>query len=167
MKTKIYVGRSLIGRFNCDGRNYTRSQYAWLKIKEITKKTITISAITVTAVWILVGGIHLGKQFAPTVFAEKEVIKEVKAHAPVMDRILKCESGGTHVDPKTGQVLMRANKNGSIDIGKYQINSVWFKKATELGLNLSIEKDNESMAYYLYENFGTEDWYSSKACWDK
>ena len=71
------------------------------------------------------------------VFADKEVIVEVKAKAPIMDRIALCESGGKHIEEKTGQVVMRSNTNKSVDIGKYQINSVWFKKATELGLDLN------------------------------
>jgi hypothetical protein len=62
---------------------------------------------------------------------------------------------------------MRSNTNKSVDIGKYQINSVWFKKATELGLDITKEEDNEAMAYWIYENRGTGDWYSSQSCWSK
>lgn len=100
------------------------------------------------------------------VYADKEVIIEVKGKSPVMDRIAKCESGGKHTD-STGQVLMRSNTNKTVDVGKYQINSVWFKKATELGFNITREEDNEQFAYWLYENRGTVDWYPSKDCWNK
>jgi hypothetical protein len=62
---------------------------------------------------------------------------------------------------------MRANTNKTVDIGRYQINSVWNKKASELGLDLTIEADNEKMAYWIYENRGTGDWYSSEKCWKK
>lgn len=99
--------------------------------------------------------------------APVEVIKEVKAHAPVLDRIFKCESNGKHTSPN-GQVILNANNNGSVDIGIAQINErLWGKKATELGYNLFIEADNRAFAQYLYENYGTEPWVWSKACWNK
>lgn len=102
-----------------------------------------------------------------TVYAEKEVVVEVKGHAPIMDKIAQCESGNSHIDKKTGQVLMRANANKTVDTGKYQINSVWYKKASELGLDITKEKDNETMAYWIYENRGTGDWVYSQDCWKK
>lgn len=92
--------------------------------------------------------------------------------APVLERIGDCESGnGTkgsahHIDPKTGQVLMRANKNGSIDVGKYQVNEYyWGKKASELGYDLTKEGDNKAMAEWIYLNKGTTDWSASQKCW--
>jgi hypothetical protein len=102
-----------------------------------------------------------------TVYAEKQVEVVVEADAPILAKIAKCESGNKHYD-KNGQVLMRSNKNGSIDIGKYQINEKsWGKAASKLGFNLTDEKDNEAMAKYIYANRGTEDWYASKSCWMK
>lgn len=95
-----------------------------------------------------------------------EAIKEVETPSPVLERIAKCESGNTHWD-KNGQVLMRSNTNKSVDVGRYQINSVWFAKATELGLDITKEEDNAKMAMWIYKNRGTNDWYSSKACWMK
>ena len=105
-----------------------------------------------------------------TVQVPKEVIKEVKIEAPVMDRIAGCESQGnrnskgTHYD-KNGQVLMRSNTNRTVDLGKYQINTVWFAKATELGLDLTKEDDNKKMAEWKYANRGTDDWSASAKCW--
>lgn len=101
------------------------------------------------------------------VYADREVVKEIKGKVPVMERIAFCESGGQHIEKKTGQVIMRSNTNKTVDVGKYQINSVWFKKAGELGLDITKEKDNEAMAYWLYENRGTGDWIYSKECWSK
>lgn len=101
------------------------------------------------------------------VFADREIIKEVKGKAPIMDKIAICESGGNHIEKSTGQVVMRSNTNKTVDVGKYQINSVWFKKATELGLDITKEVDNEKMAYWIYENRGTGDWYPSVKCWNK
>lgn len=93
----------------------------------------------------------------------------VQAEAPVLDRIADCESGSgkgtaTHYD-KNGQVLLRGNKNGTVDVGKYQINSVWYAKATELKLDLTKEEDNKKMAEHIYANYGTEPWFASKKCW--
>ncbi len=85
---------------------------------------------------------------------------------PVLDRIAKCESGGSHYSA-SGQVLMHWNENKTVDVGKYAINSKWFKKASELGLDLTKESDNKAMALWIYQNRGTEDWYPSKACWQK
>lgn len=119
--------------------------------------------LCVTAL-ILYGVFIAGGHFNPT-FETVEKFVEIDSHAPVMERIAKCESNNTHF--KDGQVIFNANKNGSTDIGRYQINSIWNKKATELGFNLSNEEDNTKFAMYLYKNFGTEPWYSSVKCWNK
>lgn len=167
MKTKIFYGNQYVGNIQV-GTNIITKKIKFLnKVKDITKRVLVTSAITLGVAWVAVGALHLGMANAKTVEVEKEVVKEVRVKAPIMEKILKCESGGTHIDPKTGQVLMRANTNGSIDTGLYQINSVWHKKATELGFDITKEEDNEAMAYWIYENRGTEDWYSSKSCWAK
>jgi len=85
---------------------------------------------------------------------------------PVLERIAKCESGGNQYD-STGQVLMHWNKNGTVDVGKYAINNVWFKQASKLGLDLTKPEDNKAMAVWIYHNKGTADWYASQACWMK
>lgn len=162
--TKIYYGRDLIGRFTCDGKKYTRFQLLVLKIKRAT-----IGSIIVLGVFCLIGwGFVAGATYFPRVdVVEAQVIKEVKGKTPVMDRIAKCESGNSHIDPKTGQVYMVANTNKTVDVGKYMINSVWHKKAKELGFDITKEADNEKMAYWIYENMGTEAWVYSKHCWNK
>ena len=117
---------------------------------------------------VLIGAFYLGGFLNPTTNIKAvEVIKEVKRQdiPAVMQRITACEAPKGHYE--NGQVLLRANKNGSVDVGKYQINSIWFKKASELQLDLSDEKDNETFALWLYENRGTEDWVWSKPCWQK
>ena len=165
---KIFRGNQFVEAFVCDGKSYTKAQLIRYKAKKLVQRLLKTSAVTVSVAWVAVLSMLGGRALFPqTVFAERTTVKEVKAHAPVMDKILKCESGGTHIDPKTGQVLQRVNTNGTIDTGKYQINSVHAKQATKLGLNLTDEKDNEAFAYYLYENFGTEPWYSSEKCWNK
>lgn len=113
---------------------------------------------------------YLGGKFNSEIvyrIEEKEVVKEIEVEAPVLDRIAKCESGGNHY-AKSGQVLVVGNSNKSVDVGKYQINAqIWGAKATELKLNLFVEKDNEEFAKYLYRTHGTEPWVWSKKCWNK
>ena len=166
-KCKVFFGNQFVKTIEVDGKRYTGGQAFKIKATRMIKRILTTGALTVGVAWIAVSFLHIGLANAKTVQVEKEVIKEVRIKAPVMDRIAKCESGNTHLDPKTGQVLMRANTNKSVDLGRYQINSVWHKKATELGLDLTKDLDNEKFAYWLYENRGTEDWYSSKTCWSK
>lgn len=98
----------------------------------------------------------------------QEVVKEVevKGYAAVMDRIAQCESGGKQFG-KHGQVIININTNGTYDQGKYQINSIHNGTATNLGYNLATEEGNEGFAYWMYENLGTRDWYSSEKCWRK
>lgn len=89
----------------------------------------------------------------------------IEAETPILDRIAKCEAPGGHW--KNGQVVINLNNNGTYDQGKFQINSIWNKKATELGYNLAVEEDNEAFAKWIYANRGTQDWYSSAKCWMK
>ncbi len=111
--------------------------------------------------------LYVQARYPKVIYTTAEVIKEVPAKAPILDRIAKCESPSGHYD-KTGQVVARGNKNSSVDIGKYQINNdVWGAQATKLGYNLFVEKDNEAMAHWIYENVGTGPWYLSAKCWSK
>jgi hypothetical protein len=98
------------------------------------------------------------------------VMTTVVADSPVLNRIADCESGngtpGSAIHFKNGQVLLKANTNGTVDIGKYQVNlTYWGKKATELGLDLTKEADNKKMAEWIYLNKGTTDWSASQKCW--
>lgn len=117
---------------------------------------------------IIFGIFKLGGVLNPaTIYTTAEVIKEVPIQAPVLERIAKCESGGSQFD-KNGQLTLNGNKDGSVDIGKFQINNkYWGKKAKELGYDLTKEKDNEAFAQYLYTNYGTDAWVWSKKCWNK
>jgi hypothetical protein len=127
-------------------------------------RTVLKSMLVVVLVFV---GLLIGSQYMPReVYVSQPVIVEVESKSPVLDRIAKCESGGQQFT--NGQITLNGNTNGSVDIGKYQINNaVWGKKATAMGLNLAIEKDNEAFALYLYKNFGTEPWKYSKGCWNK
>jgi hypothetical protein len=166
-KTRMFFGNQYIGSFNCDGKRYTKWQRIVLKTRKIARRTILAGVALCSLGWIVYGSISYGLSHSETIFVKAEVIKEVPVEIipAVMSRIAKCESGNTHY--KNGQVIVNVNKNGTYDQGKYQINSIWNKKATELGYNLSEEKDNEMFAMYLYKTHGTEPWYSSKNCWNK
>lgn len=167
MKTKIFYGNQHITSFNCDGKRYTRFGLIKMKVAQFIKRTIIVSLIVVIASYIATGSYFYAKSsISPvTVWAKSIVEVPIKEISPVLARIAKCESGGVHT--KDGQVIFNANTNKTVDIGKYQINSMWNKKASELGLDLTKESDNEKMAMWIYENRGTGDWYSSQSCWNK
>jgi hypothetical protein len=113
-------------------------------------------------------GMKVEYQAVPVVKAEVLATSTPQApHSdlpPVLQRIIKAESGGHQFGP-SGQVLVRANTNGTVDMGIAQINTVWFKKAHELGLDLTKEEDNIKMAVWIYENKGTGPWESSRKNW--
>ncbi len=130
----------------------------------------------------IVGLIAAGYRYANPKYIEvvkaEEVVKDPAY--PVIDRIAKAESHNSHFctdelikssmcrKSEKGQVLVRQNsdKYHTVDVGKYQINLYWWgSKATELGYNIFDEKDNEKMAIWLFKNYGTEPWNSSKANW--
>lgn len=133
---------------------------------------------TVISIALLLAFLFGGAFWSTSMVTATTKIVELEAQMPILDRIADCESGvrlksgkaiagsRTHYD-KNGQVLMRPNTNGSIDVGKYQINSVWFKQASTLKLDITKEQDNKSMAEWIYANRGTGDWYSSANCWSK
>jgi hypothetical protein len=98
---------------------------------------------------------------------ERTLVVEVEAPedpAVIMEKIARCESGGTHYR-KDGTLIKNVNNNGTIDFGKFQINSAWEAKAASMGMNIYLPEGNEAFAYWLYDTRGTEDWYSSKHCW--
>lgn len=130
---------------------------------------------------ILVGIFEAGRYINPAkVYTTQEVIKEVNAKAPILDKIAQAESHKSHYctqelvksnmcrKSEIGQVLARSNndKYKSIDVGYYQINLYyWGDKATARGLNLFDEKDNKAMGEWIFQNYGSEPWNSSGKNW--
>ena len=156
---------------NWEGRNYMKYQkenrFAQFKnkVKSFFKKVLFWSIVILA----LAGTVQYFRWAYPTevvVEKVKEVIINQEIKYPVLDRIAECESGNKHYG-ESGQVLLMGNTNKTVDIGRYQINTVWFKKASELGLDLTREEDNYKMAVYIYTNHGTEPWVYSKKCWAK
>lgn len=134
----------------------TKWQVFKFKFTQFIKKLVKF-ALVLLALYVAV---QIGRHFYAV---EKIVEKEIDY--PVLERIARCESGGRQFGAD-GQVVLNGNTNGSVDIGKFQINTrLWGKKATELGYNLANEADNEAFAKYLYTTRGTEVWSASKKCW--
>jgi len=169
MKTRIYAGTRYLGRFTCDGKRYTRFQLAKLQAVAMFKKSIIIAAVIVLGGWLFTAGVILARNtIEPERVWAKEVIEvPIREKAPVMERIKQCESGGKHINPKTGQVYMLANTNKTVDVGIFMLNTVWHKKAKELGYDITTLQGNEDMAYWIYENVGTSPWIYSMSCWNK
>ena len=162
-KTKLFFGNQYVESFNCDGRKFTKYQILKMKIKRFFKKLFFWFVVAL----IIAGVVQYFRWAYPMErIVEKEVIVNQEINYPVLDRIAFCESGNKHYD-KNGQVMLRGNTNKTVDVGRYQINSIWFAKATELGLDLTKEKDNEEFAKYLYTTRGTVDWVYSSKCWNK
>lgn len=117
--------------------------------------------------WALVGALKFGQHYFPEnkiVYAQVTV-KDTTL-SPVMQRIEQCESTNRQKG-KDGQVIVHINKDGTYDMGKFEINSTWNATATKMGYDLTNENDNQAFAVWIYENRGTGDWYSSSNCWNK
>ena len=157
-KTKIFYGNQLVDSTYVGVTRWYVFKYFTIKY---TKRTMKVLSVICLMGW----SAYFASNYIPrTVYADKEIIKEVTPVSPVMQRIAKCESGNNHYG-KDGQVIVHVNKDGTYDQGKYQINSIHNAAAKKMNLNLMVEKDNEAYAMYLYTNEGTGDWYSSRSCW--
>lgn len=146
-------------------------ELVWKRIKQIFWTGVVVGAICLVYIY----GHEMGEAGQ-----KPEIINVVQADngvAPILSKIADCESGerlsngkakkgsASHYG-KNGQVNVYGNKNATVDIGKYMVNSYyWGKKATEMGLDIWKEVDNEKMAIWIYENEGTEPWSSSYNCW--
>jgi hypothetical protein len=168
-KTKIFYGNQYIESFNCDGNRVSKKQIMKYRVKRTAIRTL-LACIAFMLIYVigyvtfLLGAINSPRIVEAEVIVEVEKPKEIP---PVMKRIAKCESNNSHIDPKTGMVYMLANTNKTVDVGKYMINTVWHKKANELGYDVTNEEDNEKMAMWIYENFGTSPWVFSSQCWNR
>lgn len=143
------------------------------KVRKFVRKCVIVSVIALALFTIYkVGGI-----FNPKVIVKTQEVP-VDTITPVLHRIAEAESLSSHyctdkliqakmcASGEKGQVLFNPNKNGTVDVGKYQINTYyWGARATELGLDLTNEADNEEMAIWIYKNYGTEPWYASSKKW--
>jgi hypothetical protein len=117
--------------------------------------------------WASVAGYNYAKgNVAPlTVYAEKITEVPVNTFPPMLTKICNAESGGKQFN-KDGSVL-RGRVNPS-DIGFCQLNEpIWNDKARKMGLDIYTEQGNKDMALYIFSNYGTDPWNSSKVMWSK
>ncbi len=152
-KTKIYYqGRRINGRFDTFKAKVRRAGI-------LAARTVIIGTLAY-AVFVLGASVYSTDNIT---IANAEV-KVVEAPAPILDRIAMCESHGHQLNPN-GQVLLNVNTNGTVDIGRFQINSIHEAEATKLGYDLFTLEGNTAYAKWLYANKGTGDWSSSAKCW--
>ena len=140
----------------------TRWQVFKYRVRQFVRR-VTIASMGGLALY---GMYFVGLQQAQIQYVRADTITiEKELEAPVLERICKAESGCKHLNSK-GEVITHKNNNGTTDIGKYQINfEVWGMEAMKMKINLFDEEDNEKFAKWLYANYGTEPWYSSKHNW--
>jgi hypothetical protein len=97
-----------------------------------------------------------------------EAAETPEAIDEILLKIAECESGGKQFY-SDGRVVLNVNKDGSADVGMYQIN-LRYHGAELARMKLDVinsEEDNEAYAKHLYQRNGTADWQASKHCWDK
>lgn len=161
MKTRMFYGNQFIGSFDLNKKPFIK------RVSKIIKSVIWNSAKLCVVVWLMVGSAATYNHLKPIkVYAQQVVTVKDTTLSPVMQRIEKCESSASQTG-RDGQTTIHVNSDGSYDTGIFQINSTWNKTATKMGLDLNKQADNEAFAEYLYENVGTQPWYSSAKCWQK
>lgn len=137
----------------------TRSRNTWKRWFKVRFYAITLgvlATVSYVSITTIQNEVKSPLEYVAEVRADEEEMPAVLA------RIAKCESGDRHYK-ENGDVVLSKDK---ADIGRYQIRvTVWGQDAHRLGYNLFDEKDNQKMAEWIFENHGTEPWYSSKACW--
>lgn len=84
---------------------------------------------------------------------------------PEMIDVARCESSYRQYNPDG--TLFKGWQNDK-DWGVFQINTYYHgEKAKEMGLDLTLLKDNIEFAKYLYTTQGLKPWIWSKSCWSK
>ncbi len=76
----------------------------------------------------------------------------------ILEKIAKCESGGKQFNAD-GSVVRHYNKNGTIDYGYMQINSIHILEAEKLGIDIMTQKGNLRMALILFRRHGAKIWF--------
>ena len=147
----IYQYGKRVSSYHPDG--YKGRFYSFKEsLKRIGKLFVILLVLSLSMAGL---GYHFTKSEAKVIIEKPIIETEIP---PILQKIAKCESNNNqnakHIDPA--------------DVGKYGIRvTVWGRKAHELGWDLYTEYGNEQMALWIYHNRGTEDWYSSRKCWNK
>ena len=129
-------------------------------------RIIYMSAFTAYVLIVSSMALNLDKLFSTQVTYAQAVIEHPFINFPILDKIATCESKGKQFF-SNGVLVKHVNTDGTIDIGKYEINSIWEAKSVQLGYNIYTEEGNHNMAVWLFTNQGSEPWSSSKKCWSK
>lgn len=164
-KTHIFFGNQHVESFNCNGRVLSKTRMFFLKLGESVKRIMLALGFVSVVAWAVYIG---GKINTNTVYADKEVIKEVGIKfedIPMLVKICKAESGGKQF--KANGDVVRGMVNPS-DIGYCQINEyINNDEARRLGYDIYTEKGNKEYAVHLFLTRGTEPWNSSRHLWCK
>ena len=99
---------------------------------------------------------------------ERTLVVEVESSeepAVIMERIAKCESGGTHYR-KDGTLIKNVNNNGTIDFGNFR-SVLHGKQIRFIGNEHLSSGRKQSLRLLAFRERSTEDWYSSKHYWAK
>lgn len=105
-----------------------------------------------------------GNLVLPLVSTSTSPTDSIKEVPPILEKIAKCESGGTQFKPDGTVVTGIANPQ---DIGKWQINLKYHgERAKQLGIDLYTLEGNTLYALILYHENGTSPWRYSSKCWD-
>ena len=88
-----------------------------------------------------------------------EIPFESKRIPEILIRICKAESGLNHT--LNGKVVTNKNKDGTIDAGICQINSIHWEDAKKLGYDIMKEQDNWQYARHLFFTQGSVPWRAS------
>ena len=167
MKTKIWYGNQYVDKFNATGskrdcHGITKWQILCWKTAKWYKRTLLVGALVSVIGWAYVFG-----TMTTMAQADSKVIYVQSTSTPdIMSKVARCESSGSQLD-KNGQVQIHVNSNGTYDIGRFMINSIWEKQATKLGYDLTKDADNEAFAMWLYKNNGLQNWSATYSCWSK
>lgn len=125
-------------------------------------------------------GGELWETYHPTNAAEAQIIlmKDTQTVPPILQRIAFAETRNNQLcdadaiahrlcpSYENGEVLETTNANKSVDIGAYAINNAAYgAKAVQLGYDIYTADGNKAMAEWIFNNEGTEPWYSSESRW--
>lgn len=76
----------------------------------------------------------------------------------ILKKIAYCES---RFDP----LAINFNKNGSVDFGPLQINSIHKPEMKNMGLHYDDWHDSIDFGIYLFQKNGAAPWHASEFCW--
>ena len=77
-----------------------------------------------------------------------------------------CTPGSARQFNPDGSVVTNVNEDSSVDIGKWQINSIHEERAKSMGHDIWTEEGNTAFARVLFSESGTEPWNSSRKLWE-